>query len=176
MKNILFVFIAIWMFSSSCSNKSQDLSRKEALILIKQEEGYPKVVDYDIFCGDPEFAKKVLDVGLDALGLVIVQRSQKLSEVGNPLIRFSEKSQPYLLPTPDEDKSVKIQKVKLAEEELLEVTGVKMLNGNKSAIAEYTTSYINVTPFSGLVKTDFNEKVNHTAHFSLYDDGWRLEK
>lgn len=176
MKNILFFFIAIWMFSSSCSNKSQDLSREEALILIKQEEGYPMVIDYDIFCGDPEFAKNVLDAGLEAQGLVIVQRTQKLSEVGNPLIRFSEKAQPYLLPTSEEDKSVKIQKVKLAEEELQEVTGIKMLNGNKSAIAEYTTSYINVTPFSVLVKTDFNKKVDRTAHFSLYDDGWRLEK
>lgn len=176
MKNILFFFIAIWMFSSSCSNKSQDLSREEALILIKQEEGYPMVIDYDIFCGDPEFAKNVLDAGLEAQGLVIVQRTQKLSEVGNPLIRFSEKAQPYLLPTSEEDKSVKIQKVKLAEEELQEVTGIKMLNDNKSAIAEYTTSYINVTPFSALAQTDFNEKVNHTALFSLYDDGWRLEK
>lgn len=176
MKNLLFVFIAIWMLSSSCSSKSQDLSREEALILIKQDTAFPKVIDYEIYCGDPEFAKKVLDVGLDAQGLVTVQQTKKLSEVGNPLIRFSEKAQPYLLPTPDEDKSVKIQKVKLAEEELQEVTGIKMLNGNKSAIAEYTTSYINVTPFSALVQTDFNEKVNHTALFSLYDDGWRLEK
>src|SRR5690606_4854752 len=176
MKSLLFIFLAIGTLSSSCSNKSQELSREEALSLIKQDTAFPKVIDYEIYCGDPAFAKKVLDAGLEAQGLVIVQRTQKVSEVGNPLIRFSEKAQPYLLPTPDEDKSVNIQKVKLAEEELQEVTGIKMLNDNKSAIAEYTTSYVNVIPFSALVKTDFYEKGNHTAHFSLYDNGWRLEK
>lgn len=46
------------------------------------------MVDYDIYCGDPEFARKVLDAGLEAQGLVTVQQTQKLSEVGNPLIRF----------------------------------------------------------------------------------------
>lgn len=176
MKNLLFIFSTIWMLSSSCSNKIQELSREEAMSLIKQDAEYPKVIDFDIYCGDPEFAKKVLDSGLEAQGLVTVQKTQKLSEVGNPLIRFSEKAQPYLMSTPEEDKAVNIQKVKLAEEELQEVTGIKMLNDNKSAIAEYTTSYINVTPFSALVNTNFKETNNHTAHFSLYDDGWRIEK
>ncbi len=42
------------------------------------------------------------------------------------------------------------------------------MDDNKSAIAEYTTSYINVTPFSALVNTDFKEKDYHTARFSLW--------
>lgn len=177
MKNLPFIFLAIWMLSSSCStDNNQELSREEAMLLIKQEAEYPKVVDYDIYCGDPEFARKVLDAGLEAQGLVTVQQTQKLSEVGNPLIRFSETAQPYLMSTPEEDKAINVQKVKLAEEELQEVTGIKMTDDNKSAVAEYTTSYTNVTPFSALVSTDFKEKGNHTAHFSLYDDGWRLEK
>ena len=34
---------------------------------------FPKVVDYDIFCGDPVHARKVFDAGLEEQGLVVVQ-------------------------------------------------------------------------------------------------------
>ncbi len=78
--------------------------------------------------------------------------------------------------TPERDKSINVQKVKLAEEELKEVTGIKMMDDNKSAVAEYTTTYKNVTPFSSLVNTDFSKEDTHQAYFALYDDGWRLEK
>ncbi|MBF9252253.1 hypothetical protein I2I11_03020 [Pontibacter sp. 172403-2] len=175
MKSISFILIAVWMLSSSCSNTNKDLSREEAMNLIKQETNYPKIVDYDIFCGDPEFAKKVLDAGLETQGLLTVQRTQKLSDIGKPIIEFSSKAQPYLLPTPEQDKSINVQKVKLAEEELKEVTGIKMMNDGKSAVAEYTTIYKNVTPFSTLVNTDFKKEDTHQANFGLYDDGWRLE-
>lgn len=176
MKNKLIIVLAIWLFSSSCSTNSQELSREEAMSLIIQHAEYPKVIDYEIYCGDPEFAKKVLDAGLEAQGLVTVQQTQKISEMGSPLIQFLEKAQPYLMSTPEEDKSINVQKVKLADEEVQEVTGIKMMDDNKSAIAEYTTSYINITPFSALVNRDFKEKDKHTARFSLYDDGWRVEK
>jgi hypothetical protein len=144
--------------------------------LLKQHTTYPKVVDYDIFCGDPEFARKVLDAGLESKGLLTVQRTQKLNEAGKPIIQLSDKAEPYLLPTSEKDKSINIQKVKLAEEQLKEVTGIKMMNDGKSAVAEYTTTYKNVTPFSSLVNTDFSKEDTHEAYFALYDDGWRLEK
>ncbi|HQS22893.1 MAG: hypothetical protein B7Y11_01670 [Sphingobacteriia bacterium 24-36-13] len=176
MKNVLFVFFAACILMTACSNDNKDLSRDEAMNLIKQETAYPKVVEYDLFCGDPEFAKKVLDAGLETQGLLTVQRTQKLSDVGKPIIQLSGKAEPYLLPTPEKDKSINIQKVKLAEEELKEVTGIKMTEDGKGAVAEYTTTYKNVTPFSALVNTDFQKENIHQATFALYDDGWRLEK
>jgi hypothetical protein len=176
MKNVLFAFFAVCTLLTACSDDNKDLSREEAMNLLKQQTTYPKVVDYDIFCGDPAFAKKVLDAGLEAQGLLIVQRTQKLSDVGKPIIQLSPKAEPYLLPTPEKDKSINIQKVKLAEEQLKEVTGIKMMNDGKSAVAEYTTTYKNVTPFSSLVNTDFSKEDTHEAYFALYDDGWRLEK
>ena len=175
MKNVLLALLGVWMLISGCSEK-KDLSREEAMNILKQETAYPKVVDYDIFCGDPEFARKVLDAGLESKGLLTVQRTQKLSEVGKPIIQLSDKAEPYLLPTPEKDKSINVQKVKLAEEELKEVTGIKMMDDNKSAVAEYTTTYKNVTPFSSLVNTDFTKEDTHQAYFALYDDGWRLQK
>lgn len=176
MKNALLTLFAALILISGCSDDKRELSREEAMNLIKQEAKYPKVVDYDIFCDDPEFAKKVLDAGLETQGLLTVQRTQKLGDVVKPIIQLSGKAQPYLLPTPEKDKSINIQKVKLAEEELKEVTGIKMMEDGESAVAEYTTTFTNVTPLSELVNTDFKKENTRQATFSLYDDGWRLEK
>lgn len=175
MKNVLFALFAVCTLLTACSNDNKNLSREEAMNLLKQQTTYPKVVDYDIFCGDPAFARKVLDAGLESQGLLTVQRTQKLNELGKPIIELSPKAEPYLLPTPEKDKSINIQKVKLAEEQLKEVTGIKMMDDGKSAVAEYTTNYKNITPFSSLVNTDFSKEDTHQAYFALYDDGWRLE-
>ena len=60
MKNVLFALFAVCTLLTACSNDSKDLGREEALNLIKQHTDYPNVVDYDMFCGDPAFAKKCL--------------------------------------------------------------------------------------------------------------------
>lgn len=176
MKNVLLTILTALILITGCSDAKKELKREEALRLIKQETAYPKVVDYDLFCGDPEFAKKVLDAGLETQGLLTVQRTQKLGDVGKPIIQLSGKAQPYLLPTSERDKSINIQKVKLAEEELKEITDIQMMEDGKTALAEYTTIYKDVTPFSALVNTDFKKEDTHQANFTLYDDGWRLEK
>lgn len=176
MKNLLFAFFFSWIILSGCSGGSKDLTKEEAMNLLKQETTYPRVVDYDLFCGDPEFARKVLDAGLETQGLLTVQRTRKLGDVGQPIIQLSGKAEPYLLPTPEEDKLINVQKVKLAEEELKEVTGIKMMEDGKRATAEYKTVYKTVTPFSALVKIDFKKGDTHQANFALYDDEWRLEK
>lgn len=81
------------------------LSREEALQQIKKERNYPRVLDYDIYCGDPEQGRKVLDAGLESEGLVTVQRIQKLIDVGKPFIAFTAKAQPFLLATSEKDKA-----------------------------------------------------------------------
>lgn len=114
--------------------------------------------------------------GLEKEGLVTVQRTQKLGDVGKPLVEFTSKAQAYLLPTPEKDKAIHLQKVKLADEDLVEVTGIKTMEDGKQAVAEYTTAYKNVSGFSALTDINFNQTATHKANFSLYDDGWRLEK
>jgi len=176
MKKVLFALFAVCSLLTACSNDNKDLNREEAMNLLKQQTEFPKVVDYDLFCGDPVFARKVLDAGLETQGLLMVQRTQKISDVGKSIIQLTDKAQPYLLPTPEKDKSINIQKVKLAEEGLKEVTGIKVLDDGKSAVVEYTTAYKNVTPFAALVDTDFKKEQTRQAYFAFYDDGWRLEK
>ncbi len=84
-------------------------------------------------------------------------------------------SKGLLTSTPESDKSSNIQKVKLADEEVVEVTGIKAGQSGKDAVVEYTTTYKNLTPFSVLVPTDFKKKVTRKRNFSLYEDEWKLE-
>lgn len=160
---------------ASCTPK-QELSQDEALQLLRQEMNYPKVYDYDVFCADPESAQKLLEAGLEKDGLVTVKRTQKMTEIGQPLIEFTSKATSYLLTSSEEDKRINIQKVKLADEDLAQVTGIKTDDQGKKATVEYTTTYINITPFAALLRTDLKKQMPRTAHFTLYDNGWRMEK
>lgn len=174
MKKSILLFTLYSALIAGCTSKQ--LSREKAFKLIQQGKHYPQLLDYDIYCGDPQHAKKVLDAGLEAQGLLSVQRTQKLADIGSPLIHFTDKATPYLLPTPACDKASNIQKVKVADEELVEVTGITTGQSGKDAVAEYTTAYKNLTPFSVLVPTNFNQKANRKANFTLSDDGWKLDK
>lgn len=172
MKKLTIIFM-IASLMGGCTSK-KELSKEEASKIIKQDKQYPRVIDYDIYCSDPEFAKKAIDAGLEEQGLVTIQRTQKLGDVGKPLIAFTDKAKPYLLPTPEKDKKMDIQKVKIADEELVDVTNIQTMEDGKQAVAEYTTAYKNVSAFSGLVKN--NPTATHKAFFTLFDDGWKLEK
>jgi hypothetical protein len=92
------------------------------------------------------------------------------------LLKFTDKAKPYLLSTPEAYKKSLIQKVKIADEDLVDVSGIHMNEGDKNAVAEYTTSYKNVNDFAPLVNKDYKKQETKKAYFVLYDDGWKLEK
>ena len=173
MKKLILIILMAGLIAG-CSPK--ELSREEASRIIQKEMQYPKVVDYDIYCSDPAMLRKVIDAGLEEKGLVTVQRTQKLKDIGKPLIEFTDKAKANLLSTPEKDKEIHIQKVKIADEEFVNVTGIQTSEGGKNAVAEYTTAYKNVNGFSSLINKDYNKPDTHKAYFVLYDDGWRLEK
>lgn len=64
--------------------------------------------------------------------------------------------------------------IKMADEEFLEVTGIKFAGDNKEAIVEYTWKYSNQTPFTKGTKYDDVKPKSSTATLALYDDGWRV--
>lgn len=72
--------------------------------LIVKEYRYPRVLDYDIYCSDPQHARKVRQSGLEEKGLVTVLRTQKLKDIGVPLIHFTDATQPYFLLASEDDK------------------------------------------------------------------------
>ncbi len=172
MKNTLKLLIALFLFASCSSN---DLDREQALKLLQEEKIYPKVIDEEIYTGDPTHAKKVLDAGLEESGFVTVQRTRKIMDIGKPIISFTDKAKPYVLPQTPEDKESAVWRVKIADEVLEEITGIQILEGGKKATVEYRTAYKNITPFSKLARFSLVEKNNQKARFALYDDGWRIE-
>ncbi|MBC8053817.1 MAG: hypothetical protein H7Y13_12200 [Sphingobacteriaceae bacterium] len=172
MKNTLNLLIALLLFASCSSN---DLDRETALKLIKEEKLYPKVIDQEIYTGDPVHARKVLETGLEKSGYVTVQRTRKIMEIGKPIISFTDKAKPYLLPQTQEDIESGVWRVKIADEVLEEVTGIQLLEGGKNAVVEYKTAYKNITPFSKLARFSLADNNIQKTHFSLYEDGWRME-
>ncbi len=175
MKKLLFTLILAGVILSGC-NHGPKLTQDEALQIINKELKYPRVIDYDIFCGDPAHAKRLLDAGLETNGMVIVQKAQKLIDIGKPLVQLTEKANPYLLFTRDKDKALDVQKVKVADEEVKDLI-INLDGENKNIVwVEYTSVYKNITPFSVLMKRNLNEQVRHKVQFSLIDNGWVLQK
>jgi hypothetical protein len=173
MKNFVYLYIGAIILSACTSEKKLD--RELALKILKEQKTYPKIVDEEIYTADPEDAKKILDSGLESEGLLAVQRTQNSGDVGKPIVTFTEKAKPFLLPVTEDDKKSKIQRVKIAEEDIEEVTGIQLKDGDKQAVVEYKTSFKNITPFSKLSKVNFNSNETRKATFYLYDDGWRID-
>jgi hypothetical protein len=165
------IFSATLLFACSTGG---DLTPNQASRIIVQEKQYPKIIDYDIYCSDPIFVEKAINAGLEEKGLVRIHRTQKMGEIGKPLIEFTEKAKQYLLPTSEQDKKANIQKVKIAEEDLLEVTGITRVDDPRQLYAEYTTTYKNLNAFASLTKVSERQKSTHKAHFVRKSDNWEL--
>jgi hypothetical protein len=171
MKKLPYILtIAIILMTGCNTNK---LDQKTAIEIINKKYQYPKVLDYDIYCSDPEHARKILKAGLEEKGLVIVQRTQKLQDIGNPLIEFTDAAKPYLLPISEKDKELHIQKIKIADEEFDSIKEIKMGSSGKKAIVEYSTMRKN-TAFASLLKNGLLATKQHKVYFLLTENGWQI--
>jgi hypothetical protein len=175
MKKLLFILLSAGVNLSACS-PAQEPTKEEVLQVLNKELGYPRVVDYEIFCSDPEHARKLVDAGLETNGLVLIQKTQKLKDAGTALVQFTEKANPYLLPTPEKDKTLDIQKVKIADEEVSEISISRDGENSNVIWVEYSTVYKNITPFSVLLKKNLEEPVKRKVKLSLSENGWVLQK
>lgn len=170
MKKVFAILISSILILASCSSKEK-LDPETALLVLMEQNIYPKSLNEDIYIADPADARRLLDAGLEDAGLITVQRTQKLMEVGEPLISFTEKAEPYLLPGKDD----RIQQIKIADEEIDQVTRVQMVEGEGRAVVEYTTTFKNISPFSKLSKLELNEGSVHKVNFLLNDTGWKID-
>jgi len=174
MKTRIIILELAFLLICSCTTK--ELDKTTALQLLQKEQAYPRILEYDVFCSDPAHAKRLLDAGLEGKGYVVILRTQKLKDAGNPLITFTAKASPYLLPTSEKDKALNVQKVKLAEEILEGIISIKTSKDGKTATVEYTTITSGLTPFSALKTGEIKKQKTYFAYFSLSDIGWRIEK
>ena len=161
MKKLSKILVAAAIIFTSCSYGKLD--KQTAMDAITREKSFPVILDYDIYCSDPEHARKIQEAGLEKEGFVTIQQTQKLSDAGKPLILFAPKAQAHFLPTSEKDKALNIQKVKIAEEDLAEIISIDEDSDNKTTVVTYTTTYKNVTPFAVLLNKDFKAPKEHTA-------------
>lgn len=171
MKTVSVLGLAIVLMASCSQTK---LAKEEAASIIRSEKNYPKVYEYEVNVSDPASARKLLDAGLEAEGLVTIDKTQKLKDAGQPIVHFTEKAKPYLVRI--DEKYDNVQVVKVADMDLAEVTGIKILEDNKTATVEYTVAYKNITPFAKLMKRDLSEKKTERATLSHFNTGWKLDK
>lgn len=158
-----------------CNNKPV-FEETDALQIINSELKYPRVVDYEIYRSDPAHAKKLLAAGLETSGMITVQKTQKLKDIGTPLITFTEAASHFLLRVSVKEKGLDIQKVKIAEEIVTDVKINASGEDKNLMIVNYTTAYKNITPFAVLMTRSLSEPVKHTATFILQGNKWALQK
>ncbi|MBC5862859.1 hypothetical protein [Flavobacterium turcicum] len=170
MEKLFYPIIVISILINSCTNPT--LNKKLATEIITMKYKYPKVLDYDMYCSDPKYAQKVLNAGLEKKGFVLVQRTQKLKDLGKPLIQFTNAAKPYLLITTQEDEKYHIQKVKIADETFDEIETIIFENNSKQARVNYSTK-IKSTVFASLLKSNLSKK-HYTVYFVLTEAGWRI--
>jgi len=171
MKNILAFGIGVFLLAS-CSHVKLD--KKEAAEVIRTTHEYPKPLEYDVNLTDPASATRLLNAGFEEDGLVTIDKTQKIKDIGKPIVHFTEKAKPYLIRIDPKYKNVQI--VKLADTDLGEITGINVLEDKKSATVEYTIVHKNITPFSKLIQHDLSKPQVKRANLSLFDSGWKLDK
>lgn len=170
MKTVITLGVAIF-FLASCNQLK--LEKEEAASTIRAAKNYPKVYEYEINITDPASAKKLLDAGLETEGWVIVDKTQKLKDAGQPIVHFTEKAKPHLIRI--EEKYNNVQIVKVADMDLGDITGIQLQEDKKSAAVEYTVVYKNITPFAKLMKRNLSEKETQRAILAYFDTGWKFE-
>lgn len=197
MKQILFYSILLMLALVSCT---KHLSRDDARDQIVTEKKYPITqtfkftkkftkdwntqgngVTVDIGGNQFDKEKKAIEA-FKELGLVELKEEPHREETSQFLlgttirtwtsveVHILESAKKYLA---KEDEKSYI--VNLWETSVDNITGIKEMPEQKMAIVEYVTSNTSITPF-GNYFMDKSEKSNKSVIFSLFDDGWRINK
>ncbi|KQX00743.1 hypothetical protein [Flavobacterium sp. Root420] len=170
MKNLKHIIIAMSIFIAGCTNKKLDAEK--ATELIKNLNHYPKNLEYEIFCGDPVHAKRMLDAGFEEKGFVSIVKVQETKDIGKPFIVFKDASKPFFLPTSLEDRKHKIQKVKIGDEVFDRIIDLTISSEGKSAIATYITIW-NTNIFAVLAPWK-KRTYEYKAYFLLIENEWKI--
>lgn len=157
---------------TGCSSKTLD--EQTAREIISKEYGYPRLIDHDIFCNDPAHAYTLLNSGLVEKGLVKVLKSKKFGD-STSIISFTSAAKPYLLPTPKEDKTYKIQRVKVADEKFGEIKDIRIMTSGNKAIVTYSRIR-KKSIFSAAMKKPLSDTLTSKVYFVRTSEGWQLTK
>jgi len=197
MKKLVFILSAFMFVFTSCQN---NLSRDKAKKQIISAFNYPSAVKYSLpkeFTKDWNTQGRGVTINLGEDELEKKTQAMESFKIAN-LINFeeipqSEETSSWLLGTTirtwtlvrvsltDEGKKHLIEDdgsnyiVKIWEVDFDDITGIKENKQQKVATVLFNIKNKNITPF-GEVFNDKNNTSLMTAYFSLFDDGWRLDK
>lgn len=163
---IYLLFLAVIL--ASCSN----LSNGKVEEILTNEKAYPLVVEYRMFRNSDQHVQEVIDKKLVENGFLTAQLKHSKEDLGQPLIFFTEKSNPYLIATNDTLKSFDIQRIKVAEEVFVKVTNIEINPAGDKAVVDYTTKIINPTPFMVLYNQDVEGEQKRRTFFTRKEDKW----
>lgn len=168
-KTVSKLFTLLVLGMASCSG--DELSNDQAQHLLTKS--YPRAIETFIYCGDPGWAKKLQDAGLDSEGYVTVKKTKKWSDTTG-WVSFTEKAAPYLLETAANDKKDLVQKVKAAEEQFDQI--IHLHYDNENAEVTYTTKISAITPFGKLIKLKEGEVKEKTTYVMKEGNEWHLKE
>ncbi len=151
----IFAIVGLFLIFTACTNKKLD--KETALKILQEQEGYPKTIDTEIYIADPADARKLIDAGLEKDGYVKISHTQKLIDVGKPIIAFTDKSKPYLIPQTEEDIKNNVQRVRIVEEVNGKILNVKLSDDGKSALVEFKILFIGQSPFNRISNISTND-------------------
>lgn len=161
MLRLLFILLSSFIFLG-CRNNSD---HEKFMNLMQKEMRFPRIVVLDLFCKDLAYAQKLLNTDLENQGLISIKKNLKQKDLNHPLVTFTEKAIPFLLPRSEMERTIGIQRVKIAEENLDKIIDIRHDNESNSIVVEYTTVFENTTPFASLSNLKEQKKKTRKSHF-----------
>jgi len=172
MRLIFGVLPAFLVMSCLILTGCSGLSENQVEQILTEKQVYPKIVESVVFCNDGHTAEKVIAAGLVRDGFVTAQLKHTAADIGKPLVYFTDKAKPYLLPTSDTLRSFDAQKIRVATEYLARVVKVEVSASGNSAVVDYVTVIKDQTPLAVLYGQDLGGEHPRRTFFTRANGAW----
>lgn len=167
-RTLLGWFFMLGISLTACS----DFDEGDVETALTNANVYPLTLEHRIFCNSDNDVRKVIEANLVEGGWITAQLKHTPEDIGKPLIYFTAKAEPFLLPTNDTLKSFDIQRVKVAEEIFLRVRSIEINASGNKAVVDYFTEFVKPTPFIVLYKQNIKGEQRRRTFFTRTNDTW----
>jgi hypothetical protein len=174
MRNLSLLF-ASCLLLCACGPAGHDLSKSEALALLKENKVVPAYYFTDISTADESVARKPQMDTLEAAGLVSVNRHPTLNDIGKPLVFLTAAGRKDSVSSPASAEKTE-RRLRVADMRIKEVSDLKKsVEGNNEFIdVTFVVEYTNISLFHILEKGDFNKPSILIRRFGYSDGKWAL--
>lgn len=183
MKYLLYSLTFVALLLQGC-NDSKRFDRDRAMEILQKENRLTDTISENLPLDNKFRAISFHKLGFDTKGYCILDTKASKNN-----INFTAKAKPYLMGKAfskkesvgiwGNTKSYNYQKISIITIEVTEATGLRMSPTNDKAIVKVRLRIKELSPFAPHYPKwvdDAKAKLDGSAYFKLYDDGWRLEK